>query len=374
MVENINQYYVKHYQYHNSKSKHSNNADQQKPYYIRSFNKPIELRDYFEGRPFGIYINQYEVENQLIKDVLTMQFKINIVGNFKLPPNYFYLDIDSSIGSFRNITLQEEKIEQLHFTHATLQQHVYVSSVRININESGLSTKEILKQLIEFKLNLKVTDDNELHDQINYEVKRDYLRRSLSWQRLYNHTYYYANAFNLNTRLDLDTYHAPCILALQTYANYVYSKSRRATDIKPLKVDDGVYLQNGDVYSIKYSLEYQSLGNESKRLEWEEKIENIDKYYDSQHSTFNIQPQSLFKYDFLDDELVIDHQTGFKGIWLPKAQKVDLKMKIKTNYRSPSVYYARTTLEFKSDFTSQQHPLIKISSLEINNYEGFRQI
>ncbi|MCV3753914.1 hypothetical protein [Ureaplasma zalophigenitalium] len=373
MIVNTSQDYVMWYKYNNKKG-YQGRSNSQKPYYIRDFNKPIELRDHFEGRPFGIYINQYDVKNELIKDVLTMQFKINIVGNFHLPTNYFYLDIDSSIGSFRNIALKESRVEDLRFAHTILKQHVYIASVRVNINESGLSTKEILKQLIQFKLNLKVTDDTQLHDQIDYEISRDYLRRSLVWQRLYDHNYYYANAFNLNSDLDLGTFHSPCIFTLQTYANYIYDKAQRAQNIKPLKVDEKVYLENGDIYSIKYSLEYKSLSNEIKHLEWEEKVENIRKYYDVEKSFFNIQPHSLFKYDFLKDQLTIDDSKGFKGIWLPKRQTVILKIKIKSNFLSPSIYYARTTLEFKNDFINNLRPLIKVSSLEINNYDGFKQI
>ncbi|MCV3743648.1 hypothetical protein OF377_01975 [Ureaplasma sp. ES3154-GEN] len=345
-------------------------------YYIRPMNIPYELADYFENKNRVFYINQYTVRHETIRNVLQLKIIVHIMGDFQLPNNYFYLDINSSIGVFKNLSLVEEATKEIRFSSGgTRIQHEFMTNVSINLNETGLSTQEIIKQMMEFRMQIKITDDVRVHDQINYISNRTSVLKTLNWQKLRPYIYYYANTFPLNNPLNLNANHSDVIFRLANYTReHHFKNNKRASELGNLNVQSWMYVQRDDVVQIKFWFTYKNLANETKRFEWIEPLDTLNENFNPETKVLKLNPKTPLRYDFLNDEIVIDIQNGFRGIWLPKAQTVQLNATIKTNYKTPATYKIKQDLVFDNNFISNNKPLIKIESLEIKNYEGFTEI
>nr|WP_255296239.1 hypothetical protein [Ureaplasma urealyticum] len=84
--------------------------------------------------------------------------------------------------------------------------------------------------------------------------------------------------------------------------------------------------------------------------------------------------KAKFLYDFSNDQLIVDNNHGFSGIWLPSKQKAKLKITFINNYLTPQKYEMEQLIEIKNDFNPHNKRKISVRKAIIENYEDFKTI
>ena len=127
---------------------------------------------------------------------------------------------------------------------------------------------------------------------------------------------------------------------------------------------------------IKYSLEYVNLAKENKKIEWIEDYQNINITYDyyQRPIDFLLKMKTKFLYDFKNDQLSINNNYGFNGIWLPNKQIAKLKITVINNYLTPQKFVINQLINIENDFNSINKQKISVQKAIIENYENFKSL
>nr|WP_278476416.1 hypothetical protein [Ureaplasma parvum] len=84
--------------------------------------------------------------------------------------------------------------------------------------------------------------------------------------------------------------------------------------------------------------------------------------------------KTKFLYDFKNDQLSINNNYGFNGIWLPNKQIAKLKITVINNYLTPQKFVINQLINIENDFNSINKQKISVQKAIIENYENFKSL
>ncbi|ACI60169.1 hypothetical protein [Ureaplasma urealyticum] len=356
-------------------------------YYVNKKQKPIELFARYRGRPALFIRENTMINTSLASNVLNLDFEFEVAGDFKLPINYFFMDIKSEIGEFRNLEVRETKHSPYEIGGTNYDLYTYKTSLKINLNQAGFVNKTTLNKKINFAFFLRINDDKRIHEQIDYTCGKSLFFEAVQkeFENL-NFDYFYKNTFLLNNHKKVDPTNfwetIPLFwLQQKDFHNQIaIANNKRHIFNTKLTLNDKDSWTNRPTKetfeSIKYCLEYTNLANQNKKIEWNEDYESINIAYDLHQRPidFLLTMKAKFLYDFSNDQLIVDNNHGFSGIWLPSKQKAKLKITFINNYLTPQKYEMEQLIEIKNDFNPHNKRKISVRKAIIENYEDFKTI
>ena len=86
------------------------------------------------------------INTSLNSNVLNLDFEFEVAGDFKLPINYFFMDIKSDIGEFRNLEVYETKHSLYEIGGVIYDLYTYKTNLKINLNQAGFVNKNTLSK------------------------------------------------------------------------------------------------------------------------------------------------------------------------------------------------------------------------------------
>lgn len=361
----------------------------QSPYYFSRVPIPIQLKPYYKANQnylFFMVLNK-QVRIKESDGVLIVNLSINVLGDFRLPPNFLILDVSSNIGEFNNITLNYNGIRKRKIGQHDVKINNFTASFKINLNDVGYARKEVVNKEIVFKPQIHLNSNiNNFEEQINFEN----WPKSLVYEEIYNSMkdhgfkYIYKNVFDLKWtpvrmhNLNFELYSKPFLgfdfrvdelnkiievnqKIKDLFNLYAFEHDIKVEDLKNLKID--------------FELNYKSLfNNEPKKLHWSEDESSIVK----KQNEYRLEIKNKFKYDFVADELKVDNINGFEGIWLPNNGIFELKTKITANTKYGKQIFNNSTLinvvHNLFRYETNNPYKIKVKRAIIKNYENFKTL
>ncbi|MEJ3550046.1 hypothetical protein WFS22_02085 [Ureaplasma parvum] len=356
-------------------------------YYVNKKQKPIELFARYKGRPALFIRENTMINTSLNSNVLNLDFEFEVAGDFKLPINYFFMDIKSDIGEFRNLEVYETKHSLYEIGGVIYDLYTYKTNLKINLNQAGFVNKNTLSKKINFAFFLRINDDKRIDEQINYTCEKSLFFEAVQkeFQDL-NFDYFYKNTFLLNKHEKVNPTNFWETIPLFWIQDKELDNEIKIKNNKRYIFNTKFSLNDDNSWNnrptketfelIKYSLEYVNLAKENKKIEWIEDYQNINITYDyyQRPIDFLLKMKTKFLYDFKNDQLSINNNYGFNGIWLPNKQIAKLKITVINNYLTPQKFVINQLINIENDFNSINKQKISVQKAIIENYENFKSL